>query len=280
MAVIRSQEALWKHKIFYAMSGSQPVPQIIQEAIDALTEQLGFALFVPLPHSDTPLAHAVFVLGAAKSCSPIGQQATQPQEISLKGNSPRRTILHEMLHCAGFEHEQFHENFPWDRSDLPDVAALNENDLSEDKLSKVKKPFDESKDHLEQFKARATQGKLSLELGDKPKNLSNLVGDKLSNPTNKSIYDQLALRNSREYVNAYLRDLKLKQNTVVSLGALCDFESIMMYPEFIAAVKAAKKQVNDNKLPSISPLTDGKSQKLSDTDVKFIKELYEQRCKG
>lgn len=277
MAVIRSMEALWKHRIYYAMRGESPtppVPQQIQEAINALNEQVGFTLFAPLPDDKSTLPRALFHLDAGKSCSPIGQQATQPQAIMLKPASPRRTILHEMLHCAGFEHEQFHRLFPWQRHDLPDVTDLNQKALSEEVLLKAKPPVLPGEDPLQKFRERLAKGQVSLELGEKPKNTTSLV-EKLKDPVNKKIYQVLELRNGPEYANAYLKDLKAKQDSVISLTEFCDFDSIMMYSDFFQAVKTAQKTYND--LPFLA-VTDGKCEKLSTGDVDQIQNLYRQRC--
>jgi len=124
MAVVPSNVRYWERI---------PIPFVphsdsaIQRAVDALNKQLGFLLFAPLEGSDRSVAHVEFKI-IASGCSAMGQLNEQPQSINLRSPLQPRLMIHEMLHCAGLEHEQFHQRYPWNRNDLPDpLAAYNRN---------------------------------------------------------------------------------------------------------------------------------------------------------
>ena len=123
MPVKKKTTQLWPNsRIPYTLNPAiqGPHKDKIVKAIQDLNKHVNFMLFTEKEQTDHH--YAEFLIGE-QSESPIGCQEDGPQQIrikSIKSEDPmdpatvsEHTILHEMCHCIGLEHEHFHPDYPF-----------------------------------------------------------------------------------------------------------------------------------------------------------------------
>lgn len=269
MAVISKDVVLWDHMPIYYVTPSDPK---IGQAIAVLNEQVGFLLFASFKDSDRSVADVKFEIRDS-GCSPIGKQSAQPQAITMRSSLQPRLMLHEMLHCVGFEHEQFHEKYPWDRTERFDpfaaVSQFKDFGRYAGRQAKQGRGRSGSGGPVDFLPARSGE----KELGGQEYRPEVGRVDPMKD-VNSRIYKYLCETEGDGYANGYLNDLPRKQSLEFSPD--CDYDSIMMYPPFF---QAAKKLWDGgyHEFSYVVPTTNGHSENLSKTDVEWVTKLYRDK---
>ena len=315
MALIRSKALLWPGPIPYLL----PVPAVVQRAVAAFKAELGFDLWVGRENIDKAATTAWVEFNVQKgssSCSEIGCQKKGVQYVHL-GNDWVFTTMHEMLHCAGFEHEQFHPKYAWDRGDVPDMKAIQETENARNFGGAVnpklmgaakelplttKKPVATSNQKPTSFSEFDTGKRGAQSPGASPKFLEELkvmreTGKPIVAPSlkktptspaykalkserNRLLYRTIAELETETYVDGFLSDLKSKEHAEVATAS-CDYDSIMMYRQFIRAAEKVQEEI-----PNSGVNTDGAGKddesirtRLSAGDKVALRTLYGPHCK-
>jgi hypothetical protein len=130
MPVLRKDLTKWDRVVPYI--APDPLRPMIDEFNEEVYGKGGFKLFV---HQSGEKWFAEVKIGGGgdseKSMSEIGCMSKAKQLI--RSTIDQFTLWHEMCHCLGFEHEQLHAKYPWDKNDNPlprrympaDPAALS-----------------------------------------------------------------------------------------------------------------------------------------------------------
>jgi hypothetical protein len=128
MSVTNTTVKLWKLPIPVAFSR---ISEFEQVCIRYYNQRLGETFFVTRDEADQEHQHYIYLEGGAPSKCSIGYRGggragefkqtvgynLQKKEKELQGEDlafkVQHTILHELGHCIGLEHEQFHTSIPW-----------------------------------------------------------------------------------------------------------------------------------------------------------------------
>jgi hypothetical protein len=312
MAIIRSLNVRWDKVIPYL----GPVPAVFERALQLFGDQASHPRWVPVEESEKGqyAAWVVFNMNSTVSCSAIGCQRKGQQEVCLKPDGGVASALHEMMHCAGFEHEQFHPGYVWDRQDTPNLQAIKEAEEKQQSRARARFAAQEStvdwtarktsyksnlgaEDPLGKKKAKEPEVKFDPEFmkmlaakGKKPPAPKEVPPPQPTTPVepdsriykalktrrNQLIFQSILKDQSETYMISFLEQLVIKEN-LHPVSAFCDYDSIMMYGEFLRAAQFVQKE-----LPSLGIDTAGAGtvkwdarERLSLGDIEALKTLYQ-----
>lgn len=230
-------------------------------------------------------------------CSPIGHQKTGMQNIIVKGNPFE--IIHEICHCLGFEHEQFHREYLWnDGADTPLNQFLLKKLIGENsKASKgVSGAFLASKPVFTTRIRSGSFGSLGADAHSSKASSLNFAiptfSGKPKPPKASEEEEEVPMRggtietnlfnDNRLSVDNFLNGRKRVQadNGIRSMD-ICDYNSVMMYSEFrkaaVAAVRADKAPGNRIQLSNTFLPLQNDGCGLSAIDRQVINQMYLQK---
>ena len=281
MAVLTTESKFWPHPVPYKPCDDKTV----KDAIALINKAVGFDVFVPHEQQTNVVT---FAIGSTRSCSAIGCQ-TGPQEISLKQGSDTFSCVHEMMHCLGFEHEQFHKEYAWDAADTgqakprsiapptPTTAAPSRARSSS--LTGATKGPAVTTDASKKPEGGGASGKqvaLPDTLSEQEAETAGSKGTKVFKPRNQAIYAFLIHCDNSVYADSYLAQRMKKSGQLTPITGCCDYNSVMMYDYFSRAAKYAAKagHLDGITIVGTSKLPDGI---LSAGDVDAVKQVYGKR---
>jgi len=254
------RDLIWPdHKVPYVQESVKT--EVLREAITKFNAMIGHDILAP--RTDETI-YAEFEQGAF-GCSSIGCQRTAgiAQKISVTAHPFE--IIHEICHCLGFEHEQFHPKYLWDDSDF---RTLRQSPTKKDQNVNV-----------------FNVGDLAKKGSDLTKFLYSSLADQhkkgASNVKAMEVMQGRATIDGTFAVNQFAAARVRVLNDNVAFTDTCDYNSIMMYPEWRKAAKDAKQsgKAGNRKLLQTDVVlqlrTEGEAASgMSLLDVQTIKELY------
>lgn len=277
MAVIRGESYLWKHPVPYESSTNE----VVNKSIQTLNDAAGFGLFVPYTGQQDQADHVQFHVDTEQACSHIGCAFKGLQTINLKASSDLFSCLHEIMHCLGFEHEQFHAKYAWNAADTPKknpFYKVNE-EVSVAQAASVRMNVDTSNWNPQKKTANwgeeGTKAKASVDVEMPAKQLKpkepELPFIFKTGSVNQIIYQFLAKAQNPAYAESYWEQVAKKNTSVLSVTPLCDYDSIMMYGEFERAAKFAASKGQQISIEHSGKRADNC---LSNLDVDTLQKLY------